>query len=224
MNEEREYTGIKTAYAASKNIYDTVLSQKTWWAKLYISFFWGGVKDWEIAEKISEMIPADFSGRLLDVPVGTGMFTAGMYEKLPGAEICCLDYSEDMLRQARARFSEMNLAHVTCMQGDVGALHFAAESFDIVLSMNGFHAFPDKEKAFLETARVLKPGGLFCGCFYIREQSRRTDFLVNALFTRKGWFTPPFDTAEQLQARLEQMYSKVTIQNRKAMVYFHCVK
>ena len=34
-----------------------------------------------------------------------------------------------------------------------------ANSFDIVLSMNGFHAFPDKKKAFRETHRVLKPGG-----------------------------------------------------------------
>jgi ubiquinone/menaquinone biosynthesis C-methylase UbiE len=46
------------------------------------------------------------------------------------------------------------------MQGDVGNLKFSNETFDIVLSMNGFHAFPDKEKAFSETARVIKKGGI----------------------------------------------------------------
>ena len=40
----------------------------------------------------------------------------------------------------------------------------ADESFDIVVSMNGFHAFPDKQKAFGETWRVLKPGGTFLIC------------------------------------------------------------
>ena len=36
-------------------------------------------------------------------------------------------------------------------------------SFDTVLSLNGFHAFPDKEAAYRETFRVLRPGGTFCG-------------------------------------------------------------
>lgn len=49
--------------------------------------------------------------------------------------------------------------------GDVGALPFADGAFDIVLSLNGFHAFPDKEVAYREVFRVLKPGGTFCGCF-----------------------------------------------------------
>jgi SAM-dependent methyltransferase len=38
----------------------------------------------------------------------------------------------------------------------------------IVVSMNGFHAFPNKKKAFQETWRVLKPGGTFIACFYIK--------------------------------------------------------
>ena len=43
------------------------------------------------------------------------------------------------------------------------------ESVDTVVSMNGFHAFPDKQKAFREIWRVLKPGGDFIACFYIRK-------------------------------------------------------
>lgn len=69
-------------------------------------------------------------------------------------------------------------------------------SFDIVLSMNGFHAFPDKEKAFRETWRVLKPGGKFIACFYIKGKSGITDSLVKNVLSKKGWFTPPFQTEE----------------------------
>jgi len=41
-------------------------------------------------------------------------------------------------------------------------------SFDAVLSLYGFHAFPDKEAAYREICRVLCPGGTFCGCFYVK--------------------------------------------------------
>lgn len=57
------------------------------------------------------------------------------------------------------------------------------ESFDVVVSMNVFHAFPDKQKAFHETWRVLKSGGKFIACFYIKGKSKRTDWLVkNSIF------------------------------------------
>ncbi len=52
-------------------------------------------------------------------------------------------------------------------QGDVGALPFDEESFDIMLSMNGFQTFPDMEAAYKETFHVLKPGGIFRGFFYV---------------------------------------------------------
>lgn len=222
-NAEKKET-IKDAYKLSKNIYDDVLSRQKWWSRLYIAFFWGNVDDVEIAEKVLDMIPADFSGTLLDVPVGTAVFTLEKYRKLPNAQITCLDYSEDMLSQAQARFNRNQLPNIRCMQGDVGSLPFSDETYDIVLSMNGFHAFPDKEKAFSETARVLKKGGIFCGCFYIKGECRRTDFVVNHVLARKGWFTPPFQTLPQLKKRLEQEYSVVELFHEKAMVYFRCVK
>ena len=87
-------------------------------------------------------IPEDFSGSLLEVPVGTGILTMPLYKTLPNARVTCLDYSPDMMAQAREKASHLSLSNVTFGQGDVGALPFADESFDIVLSLNGFHAFP----------------------------------------------------------------------------------
>ena len=49
---------------------------------------------------------------------------------------------------------------------------------DTVVSMNGFHAFPDKQKAFHEIWRVLKPGGDFIACFYIRGKSKYSGSVV----------------------------------------------
>jgi ubiquinone/menaquinone biosynthesis C-methylase UbiE len=129
-----------------------------------------------------------------------------------------------MLLQAQKRFSDSKLRNVTCMQGDVGNLKFSNETFDIVLSMNGFHAFPDKEKAFSETARVIKKGGIFCGCFYIKGQCKRTDFIVNSLLAKKGWFTPPFQSLEELRSKLSAIYTHAEVVNQKSIAYFKCVK
>ena len=148
---------IRDAYESSKNIYDDVLTQGNVFSKMYIKIFWSGTDDNEIARRILGCIPDCFSGALLDVPVGTAVFTEKKWAKLENAKITCLDYSADMLAQARARLGKYK--HIDFIQGDVGNLPMPDESFDIVLSMNGFHAFPNKEKAFSETFRVLKSGG-----------------------------------------------------------------
>ena len=82
---------IKKSYKNSKNIYDRVLTQGSFWSRLYIRLFWGGVDDNKIAGDVLSRIPDDFSGRLLDVPVGTAVFTQDKYKKLKNADIVCLN-------------------------------------------------------------------------------------------------------------------------------------
>ena len=110
------------------------------------------------------------------------------------------------------------------MQGDVGALPFEDESFDIVLSLNGFHAFPDKEAAYRETFRVLKPGGTFCGCFYVQGGCRRTDWFIKHLYQPKGFFTPPYETEVSLRQRLSGMYAEVNVTGVEGIGCFRCRK
>lgn len=81
--------------------------------------------------------------------VGTAVFTYEKWGNLSNSKITCLDYSEDMLEQAKVRLSGCN--HVDCVQGDVSNLKFDNETFDIVVSMNGFHVFPDKNKSYYNT-------------------------------------------------------------------------
>ena len=213
---------IQNAYESSKNIYDDVLTQQNIFSKLYIKLFWSGTNDNDIARKVLSYIPNDFSGKLLDVPVGTAVFTQHKWIALKNAHITCLDYSKDMLEQAKKRFD--GYAHIQCIQGDVSNLKMKDESYDIVVSMNGFHAFPDKKKAFQETWRVLKPGGTFIGCFYIKDKSKRTDWLVNHILSKKGWLTPPFQTENELKDILKKMYKQMDIHIDGSMVYFCCIK
>ena len=175
------------------------MTQGNIFSKLYIKLFWNGTNDNDIAQKVLSYIPNDFSGNLLDVPVGTIVFTEHKWIALKDV-------------------------HIKCIQGDVSNLKMNDESYDIVVSMNGFHAFPDKKKAFQETWRVLKPGGTFIGCFYIRGKSKRTDWLVNHILSKKGWFTPPFQTEEELRNILKEMYKQIDLHIDGSMVYFCCTK
>lgn len=214
---------IKVAYKESKNIYDNVLTANSFWSKVYNKLAWG-MKDEDYVPTLLSFIPNDFNGKMLDVPVGTAIFTSSKYEMIKNADITALDYSRDMLSQAEKRFEYLKINNIKCVQGDVSNLPFEKDNFDLVLSMNGFHAFPNKEAAFEETARVLKKGGMFCGCFYIRGERKATDLVVTKFLMPKGWFTPPFYTKDEVSQILCKLYTKVEIYNIKSIVYFRCVK
>ena len=220
---------IRRSYKAlgdMASVYDGIITRSTLLGKIMDSLVWG--LDKELAERWVEdalaPVPADFAGKLLEVPVGTGVLTMPLYASLPEATVTCLDYSADMMENAQKRAKALGLSNVDFVQGDVGALPFADESFDLVLSLNGFHAFPDKDRAFSETCRVLKPGGVFCGCFYIAGEFPRTDWFVRHMYVPKGFFTPPFETKESLTKRLRSLYTQVEVHTVRAEGIFRCVK
>ena len=220
---------IRNAYKVTGNsasFYDGMITYSTLPGKAICRIVWNmdGEKNVKYLEMALSGVPENFKGKLLEVPVGTGVLTMPVYRDLPEADITCLDYSENMMAAAQARAKALDLKNVHFMQGDVGALPFEDESFDVVLSLNGFHAFPDKEAAYRETFRVLKPGGTFCGCFYIEGQNRRTDWIIRHLYQPGGYFTPPYETKGSLKKRLEGMYSKVKVASVEGIGCFRCMK
>lgn len=215
---------IEKSYRFSKNFYDDALTQNKWWSRLYFKLIWGGVDDNEIARKVLSWIPDDFEGKILDVPVGTAVFTAEKYKRMGKADIIGLDYSQDMLDRARFRFSENGITNIKTMQGDVGAMPFDDGSFDYILCMNGLHVFPDKDKAHSEILRTLKQGGELLACFYIAGEQKIADLLAKTVLTRMGWFTPPFDSANDVRRRLEPYYEILDFNIEGAMLYFRAKK
>lgn len=214
---------IQRAYKESMPIYDEILRGRTWWSKLYLNVFWGGINDDKIAKELLLRISPLFKGKILDVPVGTGIFTAKHYRDLDVGGIIGVDYSEDMLDRCEELMS-LNGVKIQLEQGDVGSLRFSNETFDMLISMNGFHVFPQKEKAYENCIRVLKPGGILLGCFYIKGELGISDFLVNNFLVKKGWFTPPFETRESLIERLEKDFEIKWFKVNGAIVSFECIK
>ena len=220
---------IRNAYRTTggqTGFYDGMMTYSTVLGKAICRVVWNmdAEKNAAYLEKALSGIPEDFSGRLLEVPVGTGVLTMPVWQSLPQADITCLDYSPDMMASAQEKAKRLGIANVAFAQGDVGALPFADESFDIVLSLNGFHAFPDKEAAYRETYRVLKKGGTFCGCFYIKGECRRTDWFIRNLYQPKGFFTAPYETRNSLRERLSRMYQSSEVSAVEGIGCFRCRK
>ena len=138
---------IRSAYrlTGGNNFYDGMITCSTLSGKAVCRLVWdmNKAENDVYLEKALSGIPEHFSGKLLEVPVGTGILTMPLYRTLPKADITCLDYSADMMGQAQ-------------------------------------------EKA--------------------------------------GFFTPPYETASGLKARLDGMYADVDMGNLKSMVWFVCRK
>ena len=220
---------IGKAYRAvgdTAEAYDGMMTCSSWLGKLICRLIWNldEEKSRRYVDTAFSGIPKGFRGRLLEIPVGTGCLSLPVYQGFPEAEIVCMDYVEKMLEAARKRAASLDLRNVEFRQGDVGKLPFDDGSFDVVLTVNGLHAFPDKEAAFRELNRVLKPGGIFCGTCYVAGEQARTDFFVRHVFVRGGFFTPPFDTVASLRARLEEFCRDVSIVSVEAETAFVCRK
>lgn len=226
MDRKQEIQNAYKTLGGEATFYDGMITCSTLPGKAVCALVWDmdKQKNDRYLERALSGVPEGFDGRLLEVPVGTGVLTMPVYRTLPEAEVTCLDYSPDMMAKARGRAERMGLRNVHFQQGDVGMLPFADGSFDIVLSLNGFHAFPDKQAAFRETFRVLKPGGVFCGCFYVRGENRRTDWFIEKLYVPKGFFTPPFETAASLRTRLSGLYGTAEVETVVGMACFTCKK
>ena len=194
---------IRSAYrlTGGNNFYDGMIACSTLSGKAVCHLVWdmNQAECDAYLENALSGIPEHFSGKLLEVPVGTGILTMPLYRTLPEADITCLDYSADMMGQAQEKANRLHLKNVTFQQGDVGTLPFTNGEFDIVLSLNGFHAFPDKEAAYREVFRVLRPGGTFCGCFYVADEHKRTDWFIRHIYEKAGFFTPPYETVSSLK-------------------------
>jgi SAM-dependent methyltransferase len=92
---------------------------------------------------------------VLDVGCGTGIVARTAADLVgPTGSVTGLDLNEAMLTVARRVQPDL-----VWRQGEAGALPFADETFDVVLSQMALMFFPDRARAVAEMARVAASGG-----------------------------------------------------------------
>ena len=109
----------------------------------------------------------------------------------------------NMLRRAQARFQEQGVNNFHLLKADAAHLPVQDGMVDLVLSMNGWYAFADKQRATAEMHRVLRREGTLIACGYVQGARRRSDWFVRHFGVRNGFFTPPFFTLDGIDRQFE---------------------
>ncbi len=96
------------------------------------------------------------SGWVLDLATGTGDIAALSSSSYPEAHVIGADFSQNMLREARKRFSERTISWQAC---DANHLPYDDNVFESVTFGYLLRNVDDAVRVLREVSRVLKPGG-----------------------------------------------------------------
>lgn len=113
-------------------------------------------------------LPTAFAGlqpgmTVLDLGSGAGndVFVARREVGETG-HVIGVDFTPDMLAKAEANRAKLGYTNVEFREGEIEDLPVKCRSVDVVISNCVLNLVPDKQAAFGEIARVLKPGGHLC--------------------------------------------------------------
>jgi SAM-dependent methyltransferase len=97
-------------------------------------------------------------GPILDMPVGTAVFTVSAAETSEGVVVGC-DIAEGMTEKTTEVALEKRLDNLVAVRADAHRLPFEDGSFPVVMCFNGLQVIPDLDRTVAELVRVLAPGG-----------------------------------------------------------------
>jgi len=97
---------------------------------------------------------------VLDIGCGAGTDLLLAARKVgPSGRAIGVDMTEAMRDRARVSAAAVGLTNVEVHRADATALPLSDVSVDVVISNGVLNLVPEKEKAFIEIRRVLRPGG-----------------------------------------------------------------
>ncbi len=113
-------------------------------------------------------LPTEFAGikkgdTVVDLGSGAGndVFVARQLTGENG-RIIGVDFTNEMIQQAVLNNEKLGFKNVEFVLGDIENIPLDNNTADVVVSNCVLNLVPDKEKAFQEIMRILKPGGHFC--------------------------------------------------------------
>jgi arsenite methyltransferase len=113
-------------------------------------------------------MPTEFAGinkgdTVVDLGSGAGndVFVARTLVGNDG-KVIGIDFTEEMLEKANKNNAKLGFNNVEFKFGEIENIPLEADSTNVVVSNCVLNLVPDKQKAFSEVYRILKPGGHFC--------------------------------------------------------------
>lgn len=160
--------------------------------------------------------------RVIDIPCGGGVAFRGLE---PGRRVAyvAVDLSRAMIARAGREAARRGLGHVRFLEGDVDALPFPDNRFDLCLAYNSLHCFANPEQAVSELTRVLRPGGMLRGSTVLTGCGRRQDILIR-LWTGLGMFGPGGSAGELRSWLVNAGLSRIRVEISGAIGFFSAQK
>jgi SAM-dependent methyltransferase len=129
------------------------------------------------AEYIAVRVETMPVGDVLETACGTGIVSRALRRRLPEqVKITATDLNQPMLDHAKTL---SNGEHIGWQQADAQALPFPDATFDAVVCAFGAMFFPDKDGAYREAMRVLRPGGRFLFTVWNNLETMELQFIAH---------------------------------------------
>lgn len=165
-------------------------------------------------------IPTDFAAlkpgdSVLDLGSGAGndCFVARAIVGETG-HVTGLDFTGAMVAKAGRNLTKLGYTNVEFVQGDIENMPLPDNQFDVILSNCVLNLVPDKQKAFSEIMRVLKPGGHFCVSDVVLKgnlpEQMRTDAELYV-----GCVSGALEMDEYIRIIGEQNFKDITVHKEK---------
>lgn len=132
----------------------------------------------------------------------------------PTGKVIGIDMTEKMISKARLNAEKMNFNNVEFRLGDIEAIPMNENTTDVVVSNCVLNLVPDKQKAFAEMHRILKPGGHF-SVSDIVLQGHLPEGLQKSAEMYAGCVSGAIQKEDYLTSLQKQGFKNVTVQKSK---------
>lgn len=155
------------------------------------------------AEEIARIIgDADLTGAtVLDIGCGAGGASIALVENHGAGEVIGIDPMDHLIQYCRSRAERLGFSDRVRyeLMAVAGALDFDDASFDAVFSKDALLHAADKDTAFSELSRVLRPGGRLLIGDWFRGEGAHLDEQVHALAEGMWTMVTLGDTVELVE-------------------------
>jgi len=127
-----------------------------------------------------------------------------------------IDMTEEMLEKARFNSEKLGFQNVEFRFGDIEKMPVTSNKADVVISNCVLNLVPDKQKAFSEIYRILKPGGHFCISDIVLS-GELPEKLKSIADIYAGCISGALQKGEYLSAILENGFENVSIKEEKVI-------
>lgn len=168
-------------------------------------------------------IPIEYAGlkegqSVLDLGCGAGndLFVARAIVGESGM-LTGLDFSDEMLQKAEKNRSKLGIKNMELVKGDIETMPFQSDTFDVILSNCVLNLVPNKQQAFSEMYRVLKPGGHFTISDIVLE-GEISDFVKKSAELYAGCVSGAIEKKEYLDIVVNAGFSSVSIPKEREIL------